>query len=162
MLVNDEGNRDEYEKILKSLNDKSQVLEEYIYDEQTGRYINKTTGIWYIVENGYKIILPEEYFDPNEVGVPSGINIAERPNNVWELSEIQEITIQSGDTLVDIINPYFINEHFRMNYEWYSKQVLELNDITNPHFIRAEDTLKIPIYIDVGSKKNKSSEVPPE
>jgi len=93
------------------------ALEGYIYDEQTGRYINETTGIWYIVENGYKVIPPEEYFDPDKVGIPSGINISNRPDDVWELKEIREITIKSGDTLVDIINPYFMNEHFRMNYE---------------------------------------------
>jgi len=79
--------------------DKSQALEGYIYDEQSGRYINETTGIWYAVENRYKIILPEEYFDPKEVGVPDGIDISERPDDVWELSEVREITIKSGDTL---------------------------------------------------------------
>jgi len=152
MLVNDESNRDEYERILKSLNDKSQALEGYTYNEQSGRYISQTTGIWYVVENGHKVIPPEEYFDPKKVGVPDGINISERPDDVWELSEIREITIQQGDTLVDIINPYFMNEHFRMSYEWYVKQVLELNNITDPHFIRAGDTLKIPIYVDSGSK----------
>jgi nucleoid-associated protein YgaU len=130
------------------------ALEGYIYDEQTGRYINETTGIWYIVENGYKVIPPEEYFDPDKVGIPSGINISNRPDDVWELKEIREITIKSGDTLVDIINPYFMNEHFRMNYEWYAKQVLELNNITDPHYIKAGDTLKIPIYIDKGAKVN--------
>lgn len=51
---------------------------------------------------------------------------------MWELKEIREITIKSGDTLVDIINPYFMNEHFRMNYEWYAEQVLELNNIADP------------------------------
>ena len=130
------------------------ALEGYIYDEQTGRYINETTGIWYIVENGYKVIPPEEYFDPDKVGIPSGINISNRPDDVWELKEIREITIKSGDTLVDIINPYFMNEHFRMNYEWYAKQVLKLNNITDPHYIKAGDTLKIPIYIDKGAKVN--------
>ncbi|MFY9378163.1 MAG: LysM peptidoglycan-binding domain-containing protein, partial [Peptococcia bacterium] len=78
--------------------------------------------------------------------------IADRPNDVWELKEVREITIQSGDTLVDVINPYFMNEHFRMNYEWYAKQVLEINNITDPNIIKAGDTLKIPIYIDKGSK----------
>jgi len=130
------------------------ALEGYIYDEQTGRYINETTGIWYIVENGYKVIPPEKYFDPDKVGIPSGINISNRPDDVWELKEIREITIKSGDTLVDIINPYFMNEHFRMNYEWYAKQVLELNNITDPHYIKAGDTLKILIYIDKGAKVN--------
>ena len=131
------------------------ALEGYIYDEQTGRYINETTGIWYIVENGYKVIPPEEYFDPDKVGIPSGINISNRPDDVWELKEIREITIKSGDTLVDIIKPYFMNEHFRMNYEWYAKQVLKLNNNTDPHYIKAGDTLKIPIYIDKGAKENQ-------
>lgn len=129
-------------------------LEGYTYDEQTGRYVNETTGIWYIVENGQKVIPPEEYFDPDEVGIPSGINISNRPDDVWELKEVREVTIQSGDTLVDIINPYFMNEHYRMNYEWYAKQVLELNNITEPNFIKAGETLKIPIYIDKGAKVN--------
>ena len=31
---------------------KPKPLEGYTYDEQTGRYVNETTGIWYIVENG--------------------------------------------------------------------------------------------------------------
>jgi len=124
------------------------ALAGYIYDEQTGRYINKTTGVWYVIKDGYKVIPSEEYFDPDKVGIPSGINISNRPNDVWELKEVREITVQSGDTLVDIINPYFMNEHFRMDYEWYAKQVLELNNIADPHFIKAGDTLKIPIYID--------------
>ena len=94
-------------------NQVQELVDGYIYDEQTGRYINKTTGVWYIVKNGYKVIPPEEYFDPDKVGIPS-----------------------------------FMNEHFRMNYEWYAKQVLELNNIADPHFIKAGDTLKIPIYID--------------
>ncbi|WP_271629344.1 OCRE domain-containing protein [Caldicellulosiruptor sp. DIB 104C] len=132
-------------------NQVQEVVEGYIYDEQTGRYTNKTTGVWYIVKDGYKVIPPEEYF-PKEVVIPEGINISERPNDVWELKEVREITIQSGDTLVDIINPYFMNEHFRMNYEWYAKQVLKLNNITDPHFIKALDTLKIPIYIDKEAK----------
>lgn len=41
-----------------------------------------------------------------------------------------------------------------MNYEWYAKQVLELNNITEPNFIKAGETLKIPIYIDKGAKVN--------
>lgn len=53
---------------------------------------------------------------------------------------------------MNIINPYFMNQHFRMNPEWYSKQVLELNSISDPHFIRAGDTLKLPIYVDKGTK----------
>lgn len=131
---------------------KVKPLEGYTYDEQTGRYVHETTGIWYVMKDGYRVLPPDEYFDPKEVGVPEGINISERPNDVWELSEIREITIQSGDTLVDIINPLFMNEHFRMNYEWYASQVLELNNITDPHFIKAGDTLKIPIYVDKGTK----------
>ncbi len=146
VTVNDAG------KILSE--EKVEPLEGYIYDEETGRYINEITGIWYIVENGNKVIPPEEYFDPDKVGIPSGINISNRPDDVWELKEIREITVQSGDTLVDIINPYFMNEHFRINYEWYAKQVLELNNIADPHFIKAGDTLKIPIYIDKGAKVN--------
>ncbi|MEW6661077.1 MAG: OCRE domain-containing protein [Bacillota bacterium] len=133
-------------------NQVQELVDGYIYDEQTGRYINKTTGVWYIVKDGYKVIPPEEYFDPDKIGIPSGINISNRPNDVWELKEIREITIKSGDTLVDIINPYFMNEHFRMNYEWYAKQVLKLNNIIDPHFIKALDTLKIPIYIDKEAK----------
>ncbi|MGI6551555.1 MAG: LysM peptidoglycan-binding domain-containing protein [Bacillota bacterium] len=132
--------------------EKVEPLEGYTYDEETGRYINETTGIWYIVENGYKVIPPEEYIDRAKVETIDGINITDRPNDVWELKEIREITIKSGDTLVDIINPYFMNEHFRMNYEWYAKQVLKLNNITDPHYIKAGDTLKIPIYIDKGTK----------
>ncbi|AST58421.1 peptidoglycan-binding lysin domain protein [Thermoanaerobacterium thermosaccharolyticum] len=132
--------------------DSVEPLEGYTYDEETGRYINKTTGVWYIVENGQKVIPPDEYFEPNKVGIPSGINISNRPDDVWELKEVREITIQSGDTLVDIITPYLMNEHFRMNYEWYAKQVLELNNITDPHFIKAGETLKMPIYIDKGVK----------
>jgi len=45
-----------------------------------------------------------------------------------------------------------MNEHFRMNYEWYAKQVLELDNITCPHYIKAGDTLKIPIYINKGNQ----------
>ena len=131
---------------------KLKPLEGYTYNEQTGRYVNETTGIWYIVENGYRVIPPEEYFDPDKVGTPSGINISNRPDDVWELKEVREITIQSGDTLVDIINPYFMNEHYRMNYEWYAKQVLELNNITDSNFIKTGDILKIPIYIDKGAR----------
>jgi len=130
------------------------ALEGYIYDEQTGRYINKITGVWYVVKDGYKVIPPEEYIDRAKVETIDGINITDRPNDVWKLKEIREITIKSGDTLVDIINPYFMNEHFRMNYEWYAKQVLKLNNITDPHYIKAGDTLKIPIYIDKGAKVN--------
>ena len=132
--------------------EKVEPLEGYTYDEDTGRYINETTGIWYVVENGQKIIPSEEYFDRDKVVSISGIGIADRPNDVWELKEVREITIQSGDTLVDVINPYFMNEHFRMNYEWYAKQVLEINNITDPNIIKEGDTLKIPIYIDKGSK----------
>ncbi len=131
---------------------KVKPLEGYTYDEQTGRYVNETTGIWYVMKDGYRVIPPEEYIACDKVEMIEGINIAERPNDVWELRLILETTIQQGDTLVDIINPYFMNEHFRMNYEWYAKQVLELNNINDPHFIRAGDTLKIPIYIDSGSK----------
>jgi len=131
---------------------KLKPLEGYTYNEQTGRYVNETTGIWYIVENGYRVIPPDEYFDPDKVGTPSGINISNRPDDVWELKEVREITIQSGDTLVDIINPYFMNEHYRMNYEWYAKQVLELNNITDSNFIKTGDILKIPIYIDKGAR----------
>ena len=128
--------------------------EGYTYDEETGRYVNEIAGIWYIVENGQKVIPPEEYIDRAKVETIDGINITDRPNDVWKLKEIREITIKSGDTLVDIINPYFMNEHFRMNYEWYAKQVLKLNNITDPHYIKAGDTLKIPIYIDKGAKVN--------
>jgi hypothetical protein len=128
------------------------ALEGYIYDEQTGRYINKITGVWYVVKDGYKVIPPEEYIDRAKVETIDGINITDRPNDVWELKEVRKITIQAGDTLVDIIKPYFMNEHFRMNYEWYAKQVLKLNNITDPHYIKAGDTLKIPIYIDKRTK----------
>jgi len=132
--------------------EKVEPLEGYAYNEQTGRYINKTTGVWYVVKDGYKVIPPEEYIDRAKVETIDGINITDRPNDVWELKEVRKITIQSGDTLVDIINPYFMNKHFRMNYEWYAKQVLKLNNITDPHYIKAGDTLKIPIYIDKEAK----------
>ena len=135
--------------------EKVEPLEGYTYDEETGRYVNETTGIWYIVKDGYKVIPPEEYIDRAKVETIDGINITDRPNDMWELKEVRKITIQSGDTLVDIINPYFMNEHFRMNYEWYAKQVLKLNNITDPHYIKAGDTLKIPIYIDKGAKVNQ-------
>jgi hypothetical protein len=36
--------------------EKVEPLEGYIYDEQTGRYINKITGVWYVVKDGYKVI----------------------------------------------------------------------------------------------------------
>jgi len=74
--------------------EKVEPLEGYIYDEQTGRYVNKTTGIWYIIEDGYRVIPPEQYFDRNKVETIDGINITDRPNDVWELSEVREITIQ--------------------------------------------------------------------
>ena len=64
---------------------KLKPLEGYTYDEQTGRYVNETTGIWYIVENGYRVIPPEEYFDPDKVGTPSGINISNRPGDYGKL-----------------------------------------------------------------------------
>lgn len=64
------------------------------------------------------------------------------------------MTVQPGDTLVEIINPYFMNRHFRMNEEWYSKRILELNNITDPRFIRAGDTLKIPVYTDIDKHKS--------
>src|SRR5690554_1253932 len=66
-------------------NGKLKPLEGYTYDEQTGRYVNETTGIWYIVENGYRVIPPEEYFDPDKVGIPSGINISNRPGDYGKL-----------------------------------------------------------------------------
>jgi len=133
---------------------KLKPLEGYTYDEQAGRYINETTGVWYIVENGYRVIPPEEYFDPDKVGIPSAINISNRPDDVWELKEIRDITVKEGDTLSAIITQYSMN-HFRMNRDWYSRQVIELNNITDPHFIRVGDTLKIPIYIDIGAKVNQ-------
>ena len=43
--------------------EKVEPLEGYIYNEQTGRYINKITGVWYVVKDGYKVIPPEEYID---------------------------------------------------------------------------------------------------
>ena len=133
--------------------DKDIPLDGCSYNEQTGRYINDTTGIWYIVdENGYKLLPAEQYFAPNKVGPIEAINIAHRPDHVWELSRIRDVTVQPGDALVEIINPYFMNEHFRISPDWYTKQVLKLNNISDPHFIQAGDTLKLPIYIDIGSK----------
>ncbi|GFR34788.1 hypothetical protein TCEA9_06000 [Thermobrachium celere] len=35
------------------------------------------------------------------------------------------------------------------------QRVLKLNNITDPHFIKAGETLKIPIYIDKGTKENQ-------
>lgn len=64
---------------------KLKPLEGYTYDEQTVLYVNGTTGIWYIVENGYRVIPPEEYFDPDKVGTPSGINISNRPGDYGKL-----------------------------------------------------------------------------
>lgn len=135
---------------------KAEPLDVYTYYEETGRYINEATGIWYVIQDGYKVIPPEEYIDPSQIDKVSGINISDRPNDVWELKEIREITIEPGDTLVDIINPYVMNEHFRMDYEWYAKQVLKLNNITDPHLIKAGDTLKMPIYIDKGAEDSRN------
>ena len=97
----------ETEKILAD-NLQPQKDEEYIYDKQTGRYINETTGVWYVVKDGYKVIPPEEYIDRAKVETIDGINITDRPDDVWELKEIREITIKSGDTLVDIIKPAYL------------------------------------------------------
>lgn len=105
-----------------------------------------------VVNAAGEMVPSDQYFDPKEADIPDGINISERPVAVWAVSEIHEVTIQPGDTLVDIINPYFMNEHFRMNYEWYAQQVLELNNITDPHYIRAGDVIKIPIFIDKGTE----------
>ena len=35
---------------------KVKPLEGYTYDEQTGRYVNETTGIWYVMKDGYRVI----------------------------------------------------------------------------------------------------------
>ena len=140
------------EKALREVD--TQGLAGYTYDEQTGRYVNETTGIWYIIENGYRVIPAEQYFDPKVSGISRVIGIEARPNTVWELSEVREITIQPEDNLINLISHYFMyyrNKHFRMNSEWYAKQVLELNNITDPNLIRTGNTLKIPIYIDNGS-----------
>ena len=125
------------------------ALAGYSYDEETGRYVNESTGIWYVIENGYRLIPPEEYFDPNIVESPDGINIANRPDNVWKLKDIELLTIKEGQTLGNIITQYSIN-HFRMNRDWYSKQVLYINGIEDPHLIKAGEILQMPIYIDSG------------
>ena len=67
---------------------------------------------------------------------------------------MRKITIKSGDTLVDIINPYFMNEHFRMNYEWYINRYWNLT-ILPTSLYQSGDTLKIPIYIDSGSRNSR-------
>jgi len=54
------------------------------------------------------------HYDPDKVGTLSGINISNRPDDVWELKEIREVTVKEGDTLSTIITQYSIN-HFRMN-----------------------------------------------
>lgn len=126
------------------------ALEGYSYDEQTGHYINHTTGVWYIIENGYRVIPPEQYLDRETIGPIEGIGIANRPNDVWVLKEVRDVTILPGDSLAEMITPYYMgfDDHFRIDPKWYTQQVLELNNITDPHFIRADDILKMPIYID--------------
>ena len=138
-------------------------LEGYVYDEQTGRFINRNTGIWYIVdEKGYRVIPPEQYIDFAKTEAPEGINIYNRPNDVWELHSRKYITVKEGDTLGNIITQYAIN-HPRMNRDWYSKQILEINNITDPNSIKINDVLNIPIYIDNGSEisyKDKQISMP--
>ena len=79
------------------------------------------------------------------------VSILQTAQMMCGAKEIREITIKSGDTLVDIINPYFMNEHFRMNYEWYAEQVLKLNKHYESHY-QSGNTLKDTVYFDMGTK----------
>ncbi|NLK00981.1 MAG: LysM peptidoglycan-binding domain-containing protein [Clostridia bacterium] len=135
--------------------DKPQVFRGYIYDEQTGRCINLFTGNWYTFENGCIVIPSDQYIDRDDIARSTNISIENRPDNIWELKEIQNIIVQPGDTLTGIISPYFMNEHFRMNSKWYTKQVLELNNITDPHLIHTGDILKMPVFIDIESQTSQ-------
>lgn len=142
------------EKIVTFEETPARILKGYDYNEKKDRYVNEITGNWYVVKNGLIIIPSEQYIDRKSITGTNNIAIENRPNDVWELSEVQEVIIKSGETLAEIINPYFTNIHFRMDSEWYTKQVLELNNIIEPNFIREGDNLKLPIYIDIGSKLN--------
>ena len=154
--VNEESIRIRTENTISNL-----IVHGFVYDESKDRYINKDTGIWVLIRNGVAVIPSEEYIDPSALLEHLNVvsSISSRHDDVWKLQEIKEVIAKENDTLVNIISDYFFYElkyeSVRMDYTWYAKQVVELNQIKDPNFIKVGDIIKIPVYIDSGSKSEE-------
>lgn len=121
----------------------------YSYDESDKRYINSETGIWYIRENNLNIIPEEEYIQEGLLTNSGDFTIENRSNDVWKLSEIQEVTVEVRDGFYSLSDLGY-NEHYRMNKDWYYNQVKALNELDDINIIEWHGIFKIPIYVDSG------------
>lgn len=142
------------------------------YDEENQRFVHTETGVWFLssYDGALFIVPPEQYVKKEDferinacvnknwkdIWRPYGIEIRNRPNEVWQLIGYIEVVVREGDTYESIKAKLFEElqkKHFRMNWEWYEEQVKEINGIKDVNLIRAGDILKFPLYVDRESLK---------
>lgn len=122
-------------------------LEGFTYDENSNKYVNNELGIWYVSENESNIIPTEEYIEEGAIINSQELIIENRSNDVWELSEIQEVIVEVGDGFYSLSDETY-NKHYRMDKQWYYDQVKELNDLEDIKIIQWQEPFKLPIYVD--------------
>ena len=122
-------------------------LEGFTYDENNEKYINEDNGIWYIRENDLNVIPAEEYIEEGVVASSDKLVIENRSNDVWELSEIQEVIVEVGDGFYSLSDMTY-NKHYRMDKQWYYEKVKELNELEDIDIIQWRKPFKLPVYVD--------------
>ncbi|MGL5381086.1 hypothetical protein [Clostridium sp.] len=122
-------------------------VEGYVYNESSKKYINTNNDIWYVRENDQNVIPAEQYIDAGIIENTDDFIIENRSTDVWELTEIKEVIVESGNTFLSLSDEG-LNTHYRMDKGWYYQQVKELNNIDNINIIQWREPFKIPIYVD--------------
>lgn len=121
----------------------------FVYDSSTGRYVNDETGIWYIIENGQRVLPAEEYYDTNRIVVLSQyIKIEPRPVEAFKLIQYEKVKVENGDTFNGIVARFYPLQP-RLDKEYLKNEIMRLNGIKDSNYIKAGDILMIPIYEDV-------------
>lgn len=122
-------------------------IEGYVYNESSKKYINTNNDIWYVRENDQNVIPAEQYIDAGIIENTDDFIIENRSTDVWQLTEIKEVIIESGHTFLSLSDEG-LNTHYRMDKGWYYQQVKELNNIDNINIIQWREPFKIPMYVD--------------
>jgi hypothetical protein len=146
------------------------LLPDFEFDEENQRFIHPKTGVWFLSDGKFFTIPSEQYvtfkeFDEVQIYIlknnvtsedmwfPKRVELEYRPDEVWRLVEIKEVSVQEGDYFYTLSRRYtdlgqMWERHFRMDHQWYVEQVKKLNDLEDINLIHSGGILRIPLYVD--------------
>ncbi|MGL5086364.1 MAG: hypothetical protein ACRC68_11720, partial [Clostridium sp.] len=102
----------------------------YTYDNNSKQYINKETGVWYVLENDKNVIPKDQFIEKGIISNVDDFIIENRDNDVWQQSKVKEVIVKVKvkDNFYSLANSTYTT-HYRMDADWYYEQVKTLNNL---------------------------------